>query len=97
MTEVAKRGIEESMDVLEFADVLFLKMHEAKDDDGKIDTMEVVSMLVSTMPESIGAFVGADEIDDELKDLDKEEKDVLLKKAMEVVRNAVSLFAGKKE
>lgn len=89
-----KHGIEESMDVLEFADALFLKMHEAKDDDGKIGTMEVVSMMISTMPESISAVSGSGDIDDELKELSQEERDLLLKKAMSVVRNAVSLFVN---
>lgn len=89
-----KHGIEESMDVLEFADALFLKMHEAKSDDGKISTMEVVSMMISTMPESISAASGSGDIDDELKELSQEERDLLLKKAMSVVRNAVSLFVN---
>lgn len=87
-----KYGIEETMDLVEFADKLVSSLKAHKDDDGKIDGAEIASTLVSSAPAAISAMVGASDISAELKDLTDEERQKLIAAVMPVLQNLVGMF-----
>jgi len=85
-------GIDETMDLVEFAAKLVESLAAHKADDGRIDGAEIASTLVSSTPAGISAMVGAGDIDDELKDLSDEEKEKLISAAMPVLMGLVKMF-----
>lgn len=87
-----KHGIEETLDVVEYAGKVVDSLAQHKADDGKIDTTEIVSTIATTTPAGISALVGSGDIDDELKDLSEEEKTELLSKSMPVLLKLVGMF-----
>ena len=87
-----KHGIEETMDLVAFAEKVVESLIAHKADDGKIDGGEIASTLVTSTPAAIAAMVGAGKIDDELKDLSDEEKDKLIAAAMPVLLKMVGMF-----
>jgi len=92
MVDEKKTGIEESMDVIKFADALLDELGKHKADDGKIDTTEVFQTVGATMDEAVRAVVGSWKIGDELKDLDEDERKQLLDTSWPVVMKLIGLF-----
>jgi len=90
--EKEKLGIDETMDVVAFADKLVSKLAEAKADDGKIDSGEVAGALLTSTPAGLAAYVGCGDITDELKDLDDEERAKLLNAVLPVIQKLVGMF-----
>lgn len=87
-----KHGINECMDVVNYAEALVAQLHAKKADDGKIDGAEIAGALTTTAPAGIKAIWGAGDIPAELGDLSDEEKEKLVNKAMPVLINLVKLF-----
>lgn len=75
-------GISETLDAVDYLEAVKKKLHEHKSDDGKISTGEIANTMITTAPESIKALVGSGDIDDELRDLNGEEKERLLRAAL---------------
>jgi len=87
-----KIGIDETMDAINFAEKIVTKLAAAKADDGKIDSGEIASALISVTPAGIAAFVGSGKIDDELKDLDDEERAKIISSSLAVIKQLVGMF-----
>jgi len=85
-------GIDETMDLVEFAAKIVGSLAGHKADDGKIDGAEIASTLVTSTPAGISAMVGAGDISAELKDLDDAEREKLLGAAMPVLMELVKMF-----
>lgn len=85
-------GIEETMDLVEFATKLVESLAAHKADDGTIDGAEIASTMVSIMPAGISALVGAGDINKELKELSDEEREKLIAAAMPVLMALVKMF-----
>ena len=85
-------GIEETRDLLEYAEKIVDKMLEAKSDDGKISKSEIISAVISTAPAGIQAFSGVDEVVEELKELSPEEQKEVVEKSILVVKKLIGLF-----
>lgn len=85
-------GIEETMDLVEFADKIVKSLAAHKADDGKIDGAEIASTLVSAAPAAISAMVGSGDISDELADLSDEEREQLIQAAMPVLMALAGMF-----
>ena len=92
MLEENKMGIEESKDVIEFAELLIDKLIEHKADDGKIDMAEFAFTAVESAPAAVAALVGAGDIPAELKDLSDEERDELIAMALPVLKKLIGMF-----
>lgn len=88
-----KIGIEESKDVLAYSKALREKLENAKSDDGKIDTAELLSAMVTTANSAIKAMMGVGQVDDEMRDLSDEERAELVTLAMTEVLGYLRLFA----
>ncbi len=87
-----KIGIDEAMDVMNFLHEMAKDIAEAKKDDGKISASEVMKAVMTNSPNAVRAFVGYENIDEELNDLSKEEKEKLLFKAIEVLQAFAKTF-----
>jgi hypothetical protein len=92
VVEKEKLGIEETLDVVKFADKLVGKLADAKADDGKIDSGEVAGALLTSTPAGLAAYVGCGDITEELKDLDDAERSKLLAEALPVIQKLVGMF-----
>lgn len=90
--EEKKYGIDETMDLVEYAAKVVKSLKAHKSDDGKIDGAEIASTLVSSAPAAVSALVGSSDISEELKDLSSEERDKLVAACLPVVQDLVSLF-----
>lgn len=97
MSEVKEKiGIEESMDIIKYADALLDELAKHKADDGKIDTQEVFQTLSATAPEAVNAVVGSWSVPKELADLDAAESSKLLEASFPLVLKLVGMFTGVK-
>ena len=90
-----KKGIDETMDVVKFADAVVNDIEEHIGDDGKIDTLELTETVIGNIPEAVRAWVGKDKISDELKDLDKDEAIIIATESAKVIQKLVKLFTKK--
>lgn len=98
MTEVLeqqpkKYDIKETLEVKTFVVTLMEKLSAAKSDDGKISTAEWLSTAVQSAPSAVKAFMGANLIDEEMKDLDDSEKTELAKAGLEIMQSVLKVFA----
>ena len=91
---MGKYGIKETMDYIEYADAVVDKIVEAKQDDGKINTSEIIGAIMSTTPEAIKAMIGSDDVDNEMADLDPAEKEKLLNASMAALKKLVRAFVS---
>ena len=85
-------GIEETKDLIAFAEKIIDSLAAHKADDGTIDGSEIASTLVTTAPAAISAMVGAGDISKELKDLSDEERSALIAQALPVLQKLVGMF-----
>jgi len=90
-----KKGIEETLDVLEFLTDCIESLAEAKKNDGKIDLAEWAKAGLANVPSGFSAIKGADQIDDELKDLDDEEKNKLIGSGLDLAASVMNLLGIK--
>ena len=84
--------IKETKEVFEWAKLVSQKLVQEKNDDGKLDTGEIIKVIVSTMPQAIKAIAGSGLISQEWADRDDAEKEELLNDAMVIIQNLSSLF-----
>lgn len=90
-----KLGIEETLEVVRWLNLVAADLAEHMTDDGKLDGFEVTKTLLSNAPGAIKAFSGIDKVDDEIKDLDDSEKEQLVSEAMALVMSLVRTFYKK--
>lgn len=83
--------VKNSKEMLVFVDGIVDGMIEAKADDGKISKFEIAKVTLENLPAGIKALMGADKIDDELKELSPEERDELLGMAMPILKKLAGL------
>jgi len=88
-------GIEETLDIFDYADVVLEKLVYHKSDDGKIDGGEITSTMVTTVPDAVQAIIGAGDVQAELKDLDKEELITIANRGAKLAQCLVALFTKK--
>lgn len=89
-----KFGISETKDVLDLLDMFLDEAKEALDDDGKIDMMECVEAAIQSAPKAVAAFAGIDKVDDEMKDLTKEELNELVAHVLLIVKKVVAFASS---
>lgn len=87
-----KYGIADTMDMIAFLQSMADKMLLAKNDDGEIKTSEIIAALMTSSPQALSAFVGYDNIDNELADLDHDEQQKVLAASVKVVQTFGKLF-----
>ena len=92
-----KIGIKETEEALDFSISLIEDLADHRADDGKVDLFEAGQTVASNAPAGIRAIMGADAIDDELKDLDPEEVKALMPKAVQLMRAVMALVKGPSE
>ncbi len=90
--EKNKYGIEETLDLVEFAGKLVDALAESKSDDGKIDGAEIATTLVKSAPAAVSAIVGAGDISKELKELSDEERQKLVDAIMPILIKLTGMF-----
>jgi len=85
--------IDDSLDVIKYAGAVVKGLAEAKADDGKIDSGEVIGVATATLPEATSAVIGSWNVPKELGELSDQEKNQLLAAGMPVILELVKLFA----
>jgi hypothetical protein len=93
MDDKKEYGIEETMDMVAYFQSIADEMLEKKKDDGKGSLGEIITSLMTSAPDSLSAFIGANEIDDEMSNLSEEERNMVLKSALKVVRTFGKVFS----
>jgi len=96
MTE-QKHGIDESMDVVNYASAVAKELQKHYGDDGKIDASEIRSTLASTATAGMGAVWGSWDVPAELGELSAEEKDKLLAASFNTLMQIARIFAPQPE
>lgn len=89
---MATYGIEQTLDIIKFVDYIAGKMAEAMEDDGKIDTKEVVAALINDPDVAFSTIWGSWDIPAELSDLDTDEAMKLVSEVLPVIKKIVNLF-----
>jgi hypothetical protein len=89
-------GINESVEAYDAAIGIVNDIADKKEDDGKIDKMEMLQVAVYNAPASVRAVMGAEGIPAEWQDLDKEETKILLDKSLELLKAFGRLFGMNK-
>ena len=89
-----KYGIEDTMDVITYVQGLADEIYMAMS-DGDLDVSEVLSAIMSTAPTALNAFVGASNIDEELKDLSEDERKKVLTASLRVIQTFGRIFSSK--
>jgi len=89
-----KLDISEAMDVIGYAQTVVQHLADARADDGQISKSEIFMTFIQTAPAAVQAIVGADKIDDELKDLTEDEKTKLLLASFQVVKTLSGIWGG---
>lgn len=74
--------IKESLEMIEFVDGVVDDLAAGK---------SMAQVVIENLPAGVSALMGADKIDDELKELSDEEKNELLSKAMPVLQKLAKL------
>ncbi len=85
-------GIDNSLEILAFAERVLLDLAEAQADDGKVSVYEIVSLALGNASAAIAAASGAGEIKVELSDLDADEVKQIAEKGIAVANAAMKLF-----
>jgi hypothetical protein len=75
-------GIEESKEMLKFIELVV---------DDVVEGKKPLQIGLENLPAGVKAFMGADQIDDELKDLDAAERDELLMMAMPIFKKLAGM------
>lgn len=84
--------IKETTEMMDFATETINDAATKKENDGKIDLMEALQVAGENAPAAVKAVMGADKIDDELKDLDPEEIKTIAGKGLELTRAVTRLM-----
>ena len=92
MTEKVVMGIEQTLDVFEYANKLLDSFIASKKDDGKVDKKEIMIALLSSIPEAVKAYAGSSQIDDELNDMSSEEMMKIAQEGSKLAKKLVDLF-----
>jgi hypothetical protein len=92
--EVVSTGIKETTEALDAVVEIISALGHAKSDDGVIDRMEVLKAFVTTAPSSIRGIAGANEIVLEVKDLSREEIEVIAGKALQILEGFRKLMGA---
>ncbi len=87
-----KHPITETTDILVAADKVLKELKEHKSDDGKLDTLEIVTALKDSSMALMQAAWGSWNVPKEMGDLSEEEAKKLLGIAIPVVWGFVELF-----
>lgn len=85
-------NIDETLDCFDYCDSMVESLIEAKKSDGDISISDLMAAVASNAPEAMVAFAGMGEIDDELKDLDSNEKEQLASRGVDLVRQLLLLL-----
>ena len=91
-----KYTIDETLEVITYADVILEKLIAAKANDGKIDGGEIAASLAASAPEGVKALWGSWSVPKELGDLTPEETKTLLEASFPVVAKLFGLFVPTK-
>lgn len=81
-----------TIEVLDFAIGVLNALAKAKEDDGEVSVVEVVSLSLANASSGIKAALGAQLIPAEMKDLDASEIKLLAEKSIELGKAAMALF-----
>ena len=87
-----KKGIEETKDMLNYADAILDELYKAKQADGSLSTTDIIAAVANTAAKGVDAAWGAWEIPKEIKDLDEEEKKQLLDMCFPIIVKFVMFF-----
>lgn len=87
-----KIGINESLDVIRFFDAVVNEIIRAKQNDGKIETQEIIQALLASAPAGVQAAWQSWLITKELGELSPEEKQQLIDAAFPIILKAVQIF-----
>lgn len=85
-------GIQETVEVLDFATGLVNDAVKAKNDDDGLTTMELIKIGITNAPAGIKAAMGSGEIILEVKDLDRAELEMIAEKSLALSKAVMSLF-----
>ena len=91
--ETKKVGIKETLEALDFLGDFVAEIAKHKKDDGKIDFGEWIKTAAEVAPEGVKAFLGAGEIQAEVKDLDEKEIGQIAEKAVGIAKKIGEVFA----
>jgi hypothetical protein len=86
-------GINETLEVLDFSIQVLKDLKAAKQDDGSISVVEIVSMALANASAAVKAAMGADEIVAEMGDLKAEEVKMIAEKGIELAKAAMALLS----
>lgn len=81
-----KRGVEELLDLIEGTTEIAKDLREHLDDDNRISALEWAQTAMENAPTIMSMINGIGDVDDELKDLDKEELKLVASKSVEMTR-----------
>jgi len=84
--------IRNTVEVFEFVEGAIKDLTLARQDDGVIDLAEWLQTSVKNLPNAVSAFLDADLIDDELKNLDKKEIEIIASRGLIVAQLLVALL-----
>lgn len=83
---------EQTQDLLDYGTALVDALEEHKGDDGKIDSGEIISTVITTAPEGMAAVIGSSEISKEIKAMSQEQMEAALTDATDTLTRLVQLF-----
>lgn len=92
MSEEKKLGLKETKEVYEFLHSALGDLAEHKADDGKVSLAEWGQTAMANAPAAVKAFMGADRVDDELKDLDEAELKEVATMGVSLMNDLMKIF-----
>lgn len=87
-----KMGLKDFNEAVDAATGVVEDLAEHRSDDGKISVLEAGQTLVENSSALVRAVMGAENIDDELKDIDAEEAKVVAAKSFKLVKAVMKLI-----
>lgn len=92
MDQEDKFGIEQTKDIIAFAQAVVTELQDHLEDDGKIDGSEIAQTLLKSVPEGISAMAGIGEIKDEMNNLTENERAELWDRTYPILVQLAEIF-----
>ena len=83
--------IKETLEIMDFLMGVVEDAADAK--EGGFDVMDVIKISIGNAPAAVKAAMGADQVVNEMKDLDKEEVKLLADKGVALAKALMKLYA----